>query len=166
MVYAKVPVIATYDSSLIFYPGGHPFSIDSDSIVVGTRELPTTPPIKGVAQPVLTTNFLNVLTKPWGNLYLNMSLDAYNATVAAVIVAAGAPTQEVTYTVGTDVPPGSSITTSWLYNKIIISIIVDGIAQDIRNFTYTSGVGEGTLDFSSIGGLLAPSKVQIIGYTP
>lgn len=162
----KVTVQATYDSSLVFYPNGQTFSIDANSVVVGTRDLSTTPPIKGVSGQVPITSFLNVLTQPWGNLYLNMTIDQYNAAVAAATASAGAPGQQITYTVGTDVAAGTSITTTWLYNKVITAIFVDGIAQDIRNFVYSSGAGNGTLNFSSIGGLVAPSIVQIQGYTP
>lgn len=162
----KVTVVATYDSSLVFYNPGQTYSIDSNSVVVGIVNLPTTPPIKGTVGYVPQTAFLNILTKPWGNLYLNMSLDAYNSAVAAATASAGAPGLQVTYTVGVDVAAGSSITTPFLYNKVITAIFVDGLTQDIRNFAYTSGVGVGTLNFSSIGGVSAPSIVQIQGYTP
>lgn len=166
---ALITVVATYDSSLTYFSIGRTFSIPTNTQISGFRMLPTTPVIKGVVGQVPETNFLSLKTVKFGELYVNMTLDQYNALIAAAVVAPGSPTQEITYTIGPtppQIPAGATITTAWLYNKTILAIFVDGVQEDIRNFTYTPGVGVATLDFSSIGGLSATSVVQIIGYTP
>ena len=163
---SKINVVATYDNNLKFFPSGELFSIDSISQVAGYRQELIHPYIKGDSTLRQYDNFLCIKTKPWGNLYLKMTLAQYNALIAAATAAPGAPEISLTYTIDTDVTPVSdTITTPGLYNLVISAIAVDGAWQDIRTIPYTSGVGAGTLNFTGIITLTPGMLVQVLGYT-
>ena len=163
----KITVVATFDEQRTYYPGGKTFSIDSTSqIVPGYTYIITPPNVPAAMGPDSAIPFLQIKTIPWGSLFLNMTSAAYNALIAAAVAPSGAPEITLSYTVGTDVPTGTTISTAALSNFHVNTISMGGVALDPRTVPYTPGSPNGTLNFSAYGTLSAGTVVIITGYIP
>lgn len=143
MAYITVPI--SYDDSLKFYPSGNLKSISTTSQVMGTRSLPNDFVIPGATNNATFIDYLRVKTKEIGDIYLNMSLAAYNSLIQVAEVDANAP-----YVFAQNVTSASSITDAAFYNIVLVQVTKATQVQTLSTFTYTSNDdGTGTITFPS-----------------
>lgn len=157
----RVSVPALWDATGNFLNGAL-VGVAADAYVVGIVPKPSALSVPGYAA---ADNVDTLLVKDvvMGDLYLDMTLDEWRSAIQPPQQSPNR-NKNLTYTVGTDVPVGDTITDSGLYNITLLQVWIDGIEQDTRDLTYTAnaGGGEGSLQFT--GDLVEGQVVGVLGF--
>lgn len=143
MPFVTVPIL--YDEAMNFFPNGKYVVIDAASTYLGMIDLPSAHTIPGLPGYVPQVTLLRIKTKEYGEVYVNLTLPAYNALVQIAETSPSA-SQEFTTTIsGTP----SSITDPTLFNITPLAYTVNGVGSDIRAITYVSNAttNTGTVTF-------------------
>jgi len=143
-----VTVVALYDENLNYHPGGQTYAIPVDSLIQGTKTLPTAQYIAGTVGIQATADMLKVKTANYGVIYLNMTLAQYNAAIQAASLTP--PIEQVlTLTVPTNTPAGTTVTNSALFNAVLINVSKNGANLDLRTISMVNSGTNGVVTLPS-----------------
>ena len=144
MAFVTVPIL--YDNARNFFPNGKWLTIDTQSEYLGTIKLPSAAFIPSVPGYVPEATLLRIKTKEFDEIYVNLTLAAYNALIQEAEVS---PSADYTYTTTISGTP-NYVTDTPLFNIAPLTYTVNGVGYDVRTVTYTSNSnGTGTVTFPS-----------------
>ena len=139
----KIPAPVWYDGNDAFL-GGLLMAVDSEAQVIGPVQKPT-----GHSVPPFSTtgvqNTLYVKDPVLGGLFLNLTLDQWQAAIRKATVSPAPALMTKTYTIPPSGAGTSTITDTALTNVTFTEIWLNGIALDIGTVTYAGD----TLTFPS-----------------
>lgn len=139
----KIPAPVLWDNNNNFLHGITK-GIDAESTVVGYATKPAGIAIPGF--PATTTQCLEVKDLQNNAWYLSITLDQWRSLLSQA-QQSNNKDKTLTFTIGSSAgqkPAGSTLSDPQLYSVTLVSVAINGSAQDLRAITYVSA---GTITF-------------------
>jgi len=151
----RITVPALYDAIGTFLNNAI-VELRIDSYVVGMVPKPSGPVIPGVQQEIDYTTCLVVKDPTLGVYYLTITEDEWNEAVGGA-TGGNSQIKELTLFVGTDVPPGDTITLAAFENERILTVTRNGVAI----YNWSKPDASDTLDLTVDGGVVDLDTIQV-----